>query len=178
LSLRSAVPSINAFDQRLRLTGTVLEKKLTELLSHWREVAWAPAPTDLLLQRPGRLNREQRHEALCAVAAARQAALQARATVVTRPWRDSKEVVARFVEDWLNLQPADGLVEATANALLFASLDAPDPEDVDPERRVLTGQLRNYATKPFFNTAPCYLSSSCSEWASGQMTVSRECSHD
>jgi hypothetical protein len=114
------------------LTGTVLENKLTELLSHWREVVWAPAPTDLLLQRPGRLNREQRHEALCAVAAARQArqaVLQARAMVVTRLWRDSKEVVARFAEDWLNRQPTDGPVEATANALLFASLDAPDPED-------------------------------------------------
>jgi hypothetical protein len=59
--------------------------------------------------------------------------------VVTRPWRDSKKVVTRFAEDRLNRQPTDGLVETTANALLFASLDAPDPEDLDPdEHRVAT----------------------------------------
>jgi hypothetical protein len=160
------------------LTGTVLEKKLTELLSHWREVAWAPAPTDLLLQRPGRLNRAQRHQALCAVAAARrtrQAALHARATVVTRPWRDSKNVVTRFAEDWLTRQPTDGLVEATANALLFASLDAPDPEDLDPEGRVLIGQLRNETILQHRALLPIVVFLGMGQW---EMTVSRECSHD
>jgi hypothetical protein len=144
---------VGTIDQVLAVTGSVLEQELTSLLSHWDEVAYGLPPISELLQRPGRLTTQDQHGALCAVAVARQAqhaAIQARDAVINRPWPDFKEAVARFTEDWLNLRPTDGLVNATANALLFASLDHPDA-DTDPDAManldepVLLGQLRKEA---------------------------------
>ncbi|GDY33220.1 hypothetical protein [Gandjariella thermophila] len=140
---------VGSVDQVLPVAASVLERELTDLLSRWGEVAHGLAPAEGLQQRPGRLNRHRQHDVLCAVAAARQArqaALHARDAVVNQPWQDSKEAVARFTEDWLNLQPTDGLVNATANALLFASLDDPDPDPDDRDTlggRGLLDRLRN-----------------------------------
>ena len=88
------------------------------LLSRWGEVAYGLPPAEELLQRPGRLNRQCQHDFLCAVAAARQAqqaALHARDAVANQPWQDSNVAVARFTEDWLNLQPTDGLMNAVSS---------------------------------------------------------------
>lgn len=138
--------TVSTVDQVLAATSSVLERKLTVLLSRWGAVAHGLPPAEELLQRPGRVNRQRQHDALCAVAAARQAqhaAIHARNAVVNQPWQDSKEAVARFTKDWLNLQPTDGLVTATANALLFASLDDPDPDPDNLSESDLLNQLRN-----------------------------------
>jgi hypothetical protein len=138
--------TVGTVDQMLAATSSVVERKLTVLLSRWGEVAYGLPFSVELVQRLGRVNRLCQQNALCAVAAAKQAqqaAVHARDAVVNQPWQDSKEAVAKFTKDWLNLQPTDGLVNATANALLFASLDDPDLAPNNLGERGLVDQLRN-----------------------------------
>lgn len=132
---RLAAKPIGVSARSRQISGESLERQLVGLLSHWHDVSQG-RPAFLrsaeLVQFPGRSNRRSRPEELCAIAAATcatQAALGARSAILTQPWGTSRDVVAKFAADWLNFHPTPGLVEATANALLFAQLDNIEPSD-------------------------------------------------
>lgn len=149
-----------------QISAESFEQQLIILLSHWCDVAQEEVTgrfdAATFTQHSGRINRLRAEEVLCAVGAAKQAstaALEARMAILTQPSSTSMETVARFAADWLNLQPTQGLVEATSNALLFASLDDLDPSDESLNTDELRKDVvrRHRTSRPIGETQLCGL---------------------
>ena len=153
--LLAAAPDHSVQSQASTFTG-VFTKLVTDSLSRWSDVADC-IPLVIVLDGLDEACLEKRAFPVQAVAAAQHAtsaAYRARDAVVYEDPSISRDAVARFASAWLGFQPTPEIVDATAAALLYATLDDFDPDDDSTTIRRLRRDTihQNRLLKPLTST--------------------------